>query len=113
MGATTLYHPVGLHVIRGAAQYAGFEFGKIKQLKADPEAGTALYNATIQVVPHELAFTPLWQIWARLSSSFMDDIMVSKIGYSKSGVLTCWLDVNIKQVNDVELEAAELDSTAL
>lgn len=51
MGKTTLFHPVSLHVIRGAAEYCGWKFGKIVQTSNNPTDGWARYTAQIEITP--------------------------------------------------------------
>jgi len=55
MGKKTLYHPVSLHVIRGAAEYCGWQFGKITQVNSEPDRGRARYRAEIVKIPPESA----------------------------------------------------------
>jgi len=96
MGAVTLYHPVSLHVIRGAAEYCGFQFGKLKQMWSDPQDRTARYEATIQRVPPAWANGSTMVIQDELQKCFMDDIKVHWVHYTKSGVLACQIEVDIK-----------------
>jgi hypothetical protein len=89
MGKTTLYHPVSLHVIRGAAEYCGFQFGKLKQLWGNPEKRTARYEATIQQVPALFVNQSTMVIQNELQKCFMDDIRVHWVHHTRSGVLGC------------------------
>jgi|SRR6267142_4839898 len=93
MGKTTLYHPVSLHVIRGAAEYGGFQFGKLKQMWSSRENATARYEATIQQTPAWLTNCSSLIIQNELQTCFMDDIRVHWVHNTKSGVLACHLQV--------------------
>lgn len=75
MGKTTLYHPVSLHVIRGAAQWMGWEFGKIEQLSAEPEMTRAVYRAEITAFPVDPDETTLNELTRLLKQAFMRDIL--------------------------------------
>jgi len=110
MGKTTLYHPVSLHVIRGAAEFCGFQFGKLKQLWSDQEALTARYEATIQRIPPHVDQKYTMFIQEALQNCFMDDIRVHWVHLTKSGVLACQIQVDLKKVNlltEHELEIAQ------
>lgn len=84
MGATTLYHPISLHVIRGAAEYCGWKFSTIKQIAANPELFSALYEVSIEDIPAKLdTYGPEIMI-RQLQHCFMDDIEVLKIWFTRS-----------------------------
>jgi len=96
MGKKTLYHPVSLHVIRGAAEYCGFQFGTIKQKWNDPEKRTARYDVEIKKMPDDLMKTgTLLGIHHDLQNCFMDDIRVHWVHMTQSGQWACQLAVGI------------------
>jgi len=101
MGKTTLYHPVSLHVIRGAAEYCGFQFGKLKQLWSDPEKMTARYEATIQRVPAAWVNESPMIIQNELQNCFMDDIRVHWVHYTKSGILACYISTSVMERDEL------------
>lgn len=110
MGKVTLYHPVSLHVIRGAAEYCGFQFGKLKQMYADPENLAARYEATIQRVPPEFLDKSNSVIQEALQQCFMDDIRVHWVHNTKSGVLACYLQVKLNKETILDEIATELEA---
>jgi len=97
MGATTLYHPISLHVIRGAAEYCGFQFGKLKQLWNDPDLQIARYEATIQQVPATWVNESTMIIQDVLQNCFMDDIRIHWVHHTKSGVLACHIVTKVNR----------------
>lgn len=104
MGKKTLYHPVSLHVIRGAAEYCGFQFGKIKQRWAVPETQQASYDLEIARMPGDLATSgTLLRIHHDLQECFMDDIEVSWVHMTQSGKWSCRLWVKLKR-GDQDIE---------
>jgi len=96
MGKTTLYHPVSLHVIRGAAEYCGWKFGKIEQEFSDGERLRAQYKAIIERSPLDLKDVPYKSIVKQLQHCFMDDIKVTHVSWSKKGVWYVILTVQLK-----------------
>lgn len=76
MGKTTLYHPIPLSVIRGAAEFCGFKFDKIHQLNGYPELRTARYNVTVVGFPKGWDKEPLDIMQSMLQECFMDDMRV-------------------------------------
>jgi len=100
MGKTTLYHPISLYVIRGAAQYCGFEFGKIKQLFASVEGGRAVYTADITKMPRDLMKSgSLLRIHHDLQECFMDDIRIDWVHVKQSGLWSCKITVNLTNID--------------
>jgi len=91
MGKQTLYHPVSLHVVRGAAEYCGFKFGKLKQVKSDPTGLTATYSAQIVELPKAVKHGNIEYIRQALADCFNADIKVLAVRQSTTGSLTCTL----------------------
>lgn len=100
MGATTLYHPISLHVIRGAAEYCGWKFGKIKQVTADKAKRLAIYHCTIERMPRAAAGWPIEIIRRQLQHCFMDDITVKKVWVTNHDVCYALLSVDINVTDD-------------
>jgi len=102
MGATNGYHPISLHVIRGAAEYCGFKLGKIRRIASLPAEGKAIYNVEIDHAPQG------WQGWStktyrhQLQHCFMDDIKVVDVRMRFAG------KVNVTLV--VELSSSPMDA---
>lgn len=100
MGKATLYHPVSLHVIRGAAEYCGWKFGKIKQTSYDPDEQWARYAAVIQIIPERLKnATPVVRL-NDLRDCFARDIEAHWLRQTKSGVWT--VDIITRVISDNE-----------
>lgn len=95
MGKTTLYHPVSLLVIRGAAEYCGFKFGKIKQVRAFPDIQRASYNAEIVNFPEGWDKKPFDAMQKALQNCFMDDIQANWLRRTRSGRIMCYLSVGV------------------
>jgi len=95
MGQQTLYHPVSLNVIRGAAEYAGFKLREIRQIASDQEFKRATYNARIVEMPLECFQVSEAEIEKRLQACFMDDVRVSWVHRTYTGRLCCVLNVNL------------------
>jgi len=98
MGKTTLYHPLPLTVIRGAAEYCGFRFGRITQYYADKPNGCAIYNATITQMPGDLEQTgSLLRIHHDLQECFMDDVRIHWVHVTQGGLWNCRITVTLKR----------------
>jgi hypothetical protein len=82
MGKVTLYHPVSLYVIRGAALHGGFTLGRITQTRVSLAEGWAEYRATVlQAYPK---FWDLPQAFQRaaIDGCFALDISCTWAGYN-------------------------------
>lgn len=51
MGKKSLYHPISLMTIRGAAAQNGFELGRITQTRFDQDKRSAHYRAVVESWP--------------------------------------------------------------
>lgn len=108
MGKTTLYHPISLLVIRGAALYCGWAFGKIKRLEVDNNRCTATYSAEIVKMPGDLAKNgTLLRIHHDLQECFMDDIRIRWVHMTQGGKWTCKIDVAVRHF-ETDIAAAPL-----
>jgi hypothetical protein len=99
MGKTTLFHPVSLHVIRGAAEYCGFKFQKVHQLNSFPADGSARYNVTIVGFPAGWDKKPLDLMQSALQNCFMDDIRVHWLRRNRNDEWMAHLQVNLGRDN--------------
>lgn len=93
MGKTTKYHPVSLHVIRGAAEYCGWKFSEIRQRSSYPDLGKARYVAVIEAMPKRVWGTPTTNMQEDLQGCFLDDIRVHWLHQVKSG--KWWVDIQV------------------
>jgi len=80
MGATTLFHPVSLSTIRGAAINSGFRLGPIRQLAVDTHNNQAWYRSVILVSPTEFDELNQYQQVGYFNSCFAADIEVTWVG---------------------------------
>lgn len=85
MGKQTLYHPVSLAIIRGAAEYGGFKLGKMRQTWFDKDRGEASYTTTLESIPQDCQDAPLHAIRKALSGLFASDVDVISVHQSRTG----------------------------
>lgn len=85
MGKHSLYHPLSLNVLRGAAEYSGWKIGRITQVSADQSRSTARYCLTIERMPRGASEWPIGTIRKQFQHCFMDDITVSAVWISPHG----------------------------
>lgn len=85
MGATSLYHPVSLHVIRGAMEYCGWKAGKIEQKSSDFANTNAVYTVQIVSMPKALAIYGATIVAKQLQHCFAEDITVKMAYQSRFG----------------------------
>lgn len=91
MGKQTKFHPVSLNVLRGAAEYGGFMFGKIRQLSYEEVNNSAVYKCDITKIPNNCDLTPLL-IKARLDAMFAADVEVLEVWVTRSGRWLCTIN---------------------
>ena len=107
MGAKTGYHPVSLHVIRGAMEYMGFKAGKIKKIAEFPESEKAVYSMWIEKSPNGSDTWPLKTWRKQLQHCFMDDIRVTTIRLSTDSAPIAVITVQLhRSAMDNMLESA-------
>jgi hypothetical protein len=104
VGKTTLYHPIPLSVIRGAAEYCGFKFAKIHQLHCFPDTGSARYNVEIVAFPKGWNKQPHDIMQNVLQSCFMDDIRVRWLRLNRKDQWMIHLQVNLKNYAETDDE---------
>lgn len=111
MGATKGYHPVSLHVLRGAAEYCGWKLGKIKKIAEIPEQQKAVYVVEIAKEPNGAENWPPKTYRKQLQHCFMDDIRVTTVRLSTSGDNTAVFTVQLNRAPmDEALEASQNES---
>lgn len=103
MGATTLYHPISLYVLRGAADYCGWKLGKIKQLSSDFKHCAATYDLEIVQMPAKLYEYGPEIVKKQLQHCFMDDIQVKSVRLSKSGIWRAEIAVKVGEREQQEM----------
>lgn len=79
MGKTTGYHPISLHVIRGAAEYCGFEIGKIQRIAEWPAEEKAIYRIEVRDGPGGWRDWPPNVFRRQFQHCFLDDIKIKDV----------------------------------
>lgn len=97
MGATKGYHPISLHVIRGAADYCGWTIGKIVKLSEDIDNQKASYRILIDKGPARCDDWPPKVYRRQLQHCFMDDIRVKDVDLSTRGTAIATLEVQLNR----------------
>jgi hypothetical protein len=95
MGKTTGYHPVSLHVIRGAAEFCGWKFGTITRLKANASLESAEYRVVIVRSPRGADDWPPKAFRRQLQHCFVDDIQVTQVELSTHRQPQAYLKVRL------------------
>lgn len=85
MGKTTLFHPVSLQTIRGAAIQCGFVLSEIRQIAYSTEENEAFYRAIIVIAPVDFYDLSQENQKSMLQECFLDDIAVSWVGRNVKG----------------------------
>lgn len=99
MGKTTLYHPVSLYTIRGAAQWGGFKLGEIRQLDADEEALTAYYAVELKDLPKDVANKRVERVREALQNCFQADVAIIAITYNSNRGYNVTIKVDLNAGN--------------
>jgi len=98
MGKRVLFHPVGLFVIRGALEKAGFGVGRLRQVGLSPDSRHAKYTTEVTFKPFRNQGWLPRDVQIAMHDSFSNDVSVTKVWETKSGKLMCeletWLDGN-------------------
>jgi len=79
MGKKTLYHPVSLHVLRGALEYCDIKIGRLVQTSASLEFNSATYRATITEMPGSVDYRTSRNIANALQECFAQDVTVLSV----------------------------------
>jgi len=107
MGAKKGYHPISLHVIRGAAEFCGWQFGKIVRLKEVVDEQRAEYKCTIVRTPRGANEWAPRSFMRQLQHCFVDDIEVTQVELSTLRQPLAYLRVQLnKSPMDKMLAAA-------
>lgn len=94
MGKKTLYHPVSLNVLRGAAEYGGFALGKFRQTKFDETTNVATYDAVITKIPTRLEQSNFKILAAHMNGLYASDVEVLQVWITRRGKLMCELQTH-------------------
>jgi len=97
MGATTLYHPVSLMVIRAVAIHCGWRFGRIVQTSSDPANNRANYTVEITHGPGKHLGKPADEILKIIQACFVEDVRCHWVRLTKNGRLYVDLHVDINK----------------
>ena|SRR5256885_1141326 len=84
MGKTTLYHPISLTVLRGSMIHNGFIPGRLVQIIANHEKNLAIYKLELKQLPADLYEVSPARVAACLQESFMDDVKVIGVWYTRN-----------------------------
>lgn len=87
MGKQTLFHPVSLAIIRGAAEYGGFKLGKLRQQSYDLDANVAYYQTTVLSLPEDCKANPI-EIRGRLNDLYSRDVLFTIVRINSDGRVT-------------------------
>lgn len=94
MGKKTLFHPISLHVIRGAAEFCDWQFGKITQKWSDAEKWSARYDAVIEKMPFDPEKYYHSSIQQYMQDCFPDGVKIHWLHQLKNGKWACQLQVD-------------------
>lgn len=102
MGKQTLYHPVSLAIVRGAAEYGGFKLGRMRQTWFDKSRGEASYATTLESIPQDCVDAPLHAIRKALSGLFASDVDVISVYQNRVGrmFVQIFCHTNVKPFQD-------------
>jgi len=100
MGKITLYHPISLTVIRGAALYCNWKLGRIKQTEADAESTFASYICEIVSMPDGMEDMPNKVIRRQLQHCFLDDIEVRRVWTTVNGTWQARINVDLNVIKE-------------
>jgi len=100
MGKITLYHPISLTVIRGAALYCGWKIGRIKQTEADPESTFASYIVEIVSMPDGMDDMPNRVIQRQFQHCFLDDVEVRRVWMTVGGAWQARLNIDLNVIKE-------------
>lgn len=103
MGTRTLFHPVGLFVIRGVLERAGYRLGSLKQTKITDDQRHAQYVAQVTSKPDFIFAWHTDQIQINMNSHLAADIAVTKVWRTKTGKLMAQLETWIDGIPSQQL----------
>jgi len=98
MGKRLLFHPVGLFVIRGALEKAGFGVGRLRQIGLSEDSKHAKYSCEVTHKPFRNNGWSPRDVQIAMHDSFSSDVSVTNVWETKRGKLMCeletWIDGN-------------------
>jgi len=103
MGKTVHFHPVSLTVIRAAAIYCGWRFGRINQVDVSESDRWAMYQCEITLIPEAAQPIGSKHFIDTLNACFSRDIKASSAWITKNGKTNCLLTtmlINDDQADD-------------
>jgi hypothetical protein len=103
MPKRTLYHPVSIHVLRGALEYCGITPGRLRQIGVNNAERSAIYRCDIIAVPKGLWSESLPAKRRAIQSCFASDVAVMSYGEEyddKKGLITAWITLCTRAVSD-------------
>lgn len=113
MGKITRYHPISLHVVRGAVEYCGFKFGALKQSASDPTGLTATYVAEVTKLRSDCKDRSLAYVKSELQQCFNADIKVLELRGNAAGKLRAIIRTSIIQdAQQMPLEGHDYTASA-
>lgn len=96
MGKITLYHPVSLHVLRGALMYGGFTVGKFIQHNSNRDLQYATYEVEIKTWPDKIAQVSPELLKVHLNNCFASDVNFLQVWVTRSGKRMARLETHIE-----------------
>jgi len=96
MGRQTRFHPVSLNILRGAAEYAGFKLGRIKQISPPGVSDHAKYIVPLLELPFDCQKQELLVIAARLNSAYAADVLVTNVWATYGGKIYAVLETCVR-----------------
>jgi hypothetical protein len=84
MGKQTLFHPVSLNIIRGAAEYGNFKLGKLRQKQMDKDGNVAFYQTSVLSLPDDCKANPN-EIRGRLNDLYSRDVLFTHVWIGING----------------------------
>jgi len=94
MGKYTLFHPVSLNILRGAAEWHGFKLTRINQTILKADRSGARYRVELEV-PTILLKDSVSSIKDCLQSCFMSDVSVLGLWHTKTGKYVADIETRI------------------
>jgi len=107
MGKRTLFHPVGLHIIRGAAEHCGYLFGRLKQTGISHDLKHAVYVTEIVEMNAEDRDNGLSEIQFDLDACFAEDVNVTLIWRTRSGKLMVQIETYAMTLHQLSFDEHE------
>lgn len=107
MGKQTRFHPVSLNIIRGAAEFAGFKLGKLRQNAPADDSNPAKYTVQLLDFPYDCQKQELLTIKDKLNGAFSLDVVVDDVWVTRSGKIYAGLSTSTQGGPKAELPPEE------